>query len=76
MDNLKDMKQFIKETLSNKDNISSKRILGAFLILVFISIMYISIWKPITELTKDMADTTIWVAVIMFGGTVLEKFKK
>ena len=62
--------------LSSQDNISSKRITAMFLILVYVNITYISIWKELSENTIHMVDTLIWASLILFTGTVLEKIKK
>lgn len=70
------MKEFIKNTLSNQDNISSKRITAMFLILVYVNIAYISMWKELGENTIHMVDNIMWAGLILFTGTVLEKFKK
>lgn len=70
------MREFIKTMLSSQDNISSKRITAMFLILVYVNITYISIWKELSENTIHMVDTLLWVSLILFTGTVLEKIKK
>lgn len=70
------MSEFIKNMLSNQDNISSKRITAIFLILIYVNITYLSIWKELSENTIHMADTVIYVAVLLFTGAVVEKFKR
>jgi len=70
------MREFIKTMLSSQDNISSKRITAMFLILVYVNITYISIWKELSENTIHMVDTLIWARLILITGTVLEKIKK
>ena len=70
------MKEYIKNALSNQDNISSKRITAMFLILVYVNITYVSIWKELSENTIHMVDTIMWAGLILFTGTVLEKFRK
>lgn len=70
------MKEFIKNIVSNQDNISSKRITAMFLILVYVNITYISIWKELSENTIHLVDTIMWAGLILFTGTLIEKFKK
>jgi len=45
------MKQFIKEMLSNKDNISSKRLSGILLIVQFLLVIVLSFIIELNELT-------------------------
>lgn len=69
------MINFIKEMLSNQDNISSKRVMAIVLIISYIGILYLSLWFTISEFTYILAKTGLYSALLLFGGTIIEKFK-
>ena len=70
------MKQFIKEMLSNKDNISSKRLSGILLIVQFLLVIVLSFIIELNELTADLSETGLYAGIGLLGFSTVEKVWK
>lgn len=70
------MNKFIKEMLSNKDDISSKRLSGLFLILLFIIVVISSLFITLTEFTVDLVETALYASLALLGVASIEKLWK
>ena len=64
---------FIKEMLSSKDNISSKRIMGVLLITSFIFILICSIFMDINSNAKELAIVSISSGISLLGLGIIDK---
>lgn len=71
------MKKFIKEMLSNQDNISSKRFSGIILIIGFLIITFVSLIIEISKLTANLTESGLLVgAGLLVGGAIEKVWKK
>lgn len=71
------MREFIRAMLSNQDNISSKRTTGILLILAYISVIYIYIFKQQYELAFELSKIGFYGALGLLGvAAVIEKILK
>jgi hypothetical protein len=70
------MKEFIKEMVSDKDNISSKRVLGIFSILLYYSIFLSTYFVELSASQIIMANQILYLGGALLGLGIIEKFKK
>ena len=72
------MNKFIKSMLSGSNNVSSKRISGMILILVFVlgTIYATFITRELTNSAITLLTTSAYLGTGLLMGTLFEKFKK
>lgn len=70
------MKEFIKEMVSNKDNISSKRVLGISAILLYFLIFAIGLFIDYSATQIAMANQILYIGGALLGLGIIEKLKK
>jgi len=64
---------FLRDMLSNKDNVSSKRVMGIILILSFVLVLAYSIPATLELTTKELATTSLFAGIGLLGLGVIDK---
>jgi len=70
------MKEFIKKMLSNRDDISSKRITGILLILQYFTMVYLSTIITFSKMVADLSKTGLTAGLLLLGVAAVEKIWK
>lgn len=69
------MLQFLKDMLSNSENVSSKRVVGILSFLIIVSIVYINLFTGKTVL-EYILNFIFYICVTSLGLTTIEKFSE
>lgn len=69
------MNEFLRDMLSSANNVSSKRVVGAFCILIFILFLILDFFIVLSEHQIKMLETVLYVGAGLLGLSMFEKVK-
>lgn len=69
------MNNFLREMLSSTDNVSSRRVVGAFCVLIFILFLILDFFIVLSENQIKMLETVLYVGAGLLGLGIFGKVK-